>query len=79
MLNILEGTAIADDYAAGKFSLMSREAYAKLVAKAVAVLPRDVVVHRLTGDGDKRILIAPDWVKDKKKTLNLIRKEIENT
>ena len=78
MLNILEGTALAKDYAAGQFSLMSREAYAGLVAKAVAMLPPNVVVHRLTGDGDKRILIAPEWVKDKKKTLNLIYKEIEN-
>ena len=77
MLNILEGTPIADDYAAGAFSLMSRESYAALVAKAISSLPENIVVHRLTGDGDKRILIAPDWVKDKKKTLNFIRKEIE--
>ena len=76
MLNILEGTAIADDYAAGKFSLMSREAYADLVAKAIALLPEYTVVHRLTGDGDKRILIAPEWVKDKKKTLNLLHRVI---
>ena len=44
--------------------------------KAVALLPPGVVVHRLTGDGDKRILIAPEWVKDKKRTLNLIQSYI---
>ena len=44
--------------------------------KAVALLPPGVVVHRLTGDGDKRILIVPEWVKDKKRTLNLIQSYI---
>ncbi|MBQ6381419.1 MAG: TIGR01212 family radical SAM protein [Clostridia bacterium] len=77
MLNILEGSALAARYRRSPFELLSREAYAALVAKAVALLPEGVVVHRLTGDGDKRILIAPEWVKDKKKTLNLIHKEIE--
>ncbi|MBR0413968.1 MAG: TIGR01212 family radical SAM protein [Clostridia bacterium] len=77
MLNILEGSALAEIFRREPFELMSREAYASLVAKAVALLPPGVVVHRLTGDGDKRLLIAPEWVKDKKKTLNLIHKEIE--
>ena len=77
MLNVLKGTGLAEDYAAGKFTLMNRKTYASLVADAVASLPPGIVVHRLTGDGDKRILIAPEWVKDKKKTLNLIHKEIE--
>jgi len=76
MLNILEGSALAEVYRREPFALMSREAYAELVAKAVAMLPAGVVVHRLTGDGDKRLLIAPEWVKDKKRTLNSIQSYI---
>ena len=79
MLNILEGSALAKSFRREPFELMSREAYASLVAQAVALLPPGVVVHRLTGDGDKRILIAPEWVKDKKKTLNLIHHKIALT
>lgn len=76
MLNVLKGTALERMYDAGEITLMSREAYARLVAKAVVILNNHVVVHRLTGDGDKRVLIAPEWVKDKRKTLNLIHHQI---
>ena len=76
MLNILSGSALAKEYQKQPFRLMSREEYASLTARAVALLPPGTVVHRLTGDGDKRLLIAPEWVKDKKKTLNSIYKEI---
>ncbi|MBR2590796.1 MAG: TIGR01212 family radical SAM protein [Clostridia bacterium] len=76
MLNILEGSLLAESYRREPFELMSREAYAALVAEAVSLLPPGTVVHRLTGDGDKRILIAPEWVKDKKRTLNLIQSYI---
>ena len=57
---------------------MSREEYADLIAEAISLLPENVVVHRLTGDGDKRILLAPDWIADKKRTLNLINSKIKN-
>ena len=76
MLNILEGSTLAQEYKSAPFELLSREEYALLVAKAVSLLPKNIVVHRLTGDGDKKILLAPEWVKDKKKTLNLIHKMI---
>ena len=78
MLNVLKGTALEQEYLQGKFDLMSREEYADLIAKAVALLPENVVVHRLTGDGDKRDLLAPDWVADKKRTLNLINQKINS-
>ena len=78
MLNILKGTELEKDYKQGEFSLMSREEYVDLIAKAVALLPETTVVHRLTGDGDKRLLIAPEWIEDKKRTLNMINQKINN-
>lgn len=78
MLNVLKGTALEREFLQGNFTLMSREEYAKLIAKAVSMLPENVVVHRLTGDGDKRNLVAPDWVADKKKTLNTLNHYINS-
>lgn len=78
MLNVLKGTPLAKRYFQGKLSLMSREEYADLIAEAISLLPENVVVHRLTGDGDKRMLLAPDWIADKKRTLNLINSKIKN-
>lgn len=72
LLHVLEGTDLAMDYAAGRFSTLSLEDYAALVADCVAELPEDMVVHRLTGDGPKRILIAPTWSGDKKRVLNTV-------
>lgn len=77
MLNILEGSVLAQIYKRKPFELMSLEQYSLIVTKAVNILGEDVVIHRLTGDGDKRILIAPDWVKNKKKCLNTINKSIK--
>lgn len=78
MLNVLKGTELEKDYEQGKFSLMSREEYADLIVEAIALLPERIVVHRLTGDGDKRLLIAPEWASNKKRTLNLINQKINS-
>ena len=72
LLHVLEGTDLAADYRAGKFECLSLEDYAALVADCVSVLPEDMVIHRLTGDGDKKILIAPEWSGDKKRVLNTV-------
>ena len=76
MLNILEGSALAGIYKEKPFELLSLQDYSQIVAEAVNVLGENIVIHRLTGDGDKRILIAPEWIKDKKKCLNTINKAI---
>ena len=78
MLNVLKGTELEKEYKQGKFDLMSREEYADLIAHSIALLPENIVVHRLTGDGDKRLLTAPEWVADKKRTLNLINQRINS-
>lgn len=76
LLHVLEGTDLALDYRNGLFEVMSMEDYISLIKDCVNVLPDDIVIHRLTGDGPKRILIAPEWTKDKKKVLNALNKEL---
>ena len=74
LLHVLKGTDLQKDYEAGRFSVLSMEAYIDLLCDCVEILPRDTVIHRLTGDGDKRLLIAPLWSADKKRVLNAINR-----
>jgi radical SAM superfamily enzyme len=53
------------------------EEYAKTLKACIALLPKETVVHRITGDGAKKDLIAPLWSADKKKTLNYLRNYLE--
>lgn len=70
LLHVLRGTDLAADYACGRFRLPELEEYCRMVAQCLRVLPPEVVVHRLTGDGAKKDLIAPLWSGDKKRVLN---------
>ena len=72
LLHVLRGTALAQDYAAGKFACLTLEEYGEILKQCVSVLPEDVVVHRITGDGAKKDLIAPLWSADKKRVLNYL-------
>ena len=72
LLHVLTGTDLAADYAAGEFETLSLDAYITLLEACLRVLPREMVIHRLTGDGAKRDLIAPLWSADKKRVLNAI-------
>ena len=76
LLHVLKGTDLAADYEAGLFKEMTLEEYSDTVADMVSLLPQDVVVYRITGDGPKKLLIAPLWSGDKKKVLNTITKKI---
>lgn len=77
LLHVLSGTDLADEYRAGKFECLGMEEYVSIVKKCLGLIPEEMVVHRLTGDGDKKILIAPEWSKDKKHVLNYMRKCLE--
>ena len=70
LLHVLKGTDLADAYLAGSFKCLTMEEYTELVRDALALLPEDIVIHRMTGDGDKKLLIAPKWSMDKKRVLN---------
>lgn len=70
LLHVLRGTDLADEYAAGKFEVLSMEEYFEILESCLAVIDGSLVIHRLTGDGAKKDLIAPLWSADKKKVLN---------
>ena len=74
LLHILKGTPLEEEYEKGKFKCLSLEEYAKILKKCIQLLPQDTVVHRITGDGAKKDLIAPLWSADKKKVLNYLNK-----
>jgi len=72
LLHILKNTRLAKEYEAGRVTALDIEEYAKILKNCIAVLPSQTVVHRITGDGAKKDLIAPLWSADKKKTLNYL-------
>lgn len=76
LLHILEGTDLADEYRECKVDVLSLEKYTSIIKHCVEIIPDNVVIHRLTGDGAKKDLIAPLWSADKKHVLNTINKAI---
>lgn len=74
LLHILKDTDLLDDYNAGKFKALSIEEYIDILCDCIEVLPKDVVIHRITGDGDKKLLVAPLWSANKRNVLNIINK-----
>lgn len=75
LLHILKDTDLCDEYERGKVYVLSMEEYIDILCDCVEVLPENVVIHRLTGDGDKKLLVAPMWSADKKRVLNSINRE----
>lgn len=76
LLHVLKGTDLADYYEKTHFHIMSLEEYVNLVAECLKIIPKDMVVHRLTGDGPKSLLIEPKWSADKKRVMNAINKRL---
>ncbi len=74
LLHILKNTRLAKEYEAGRVQALTMEEYAKILKKCVDILLPEVVVHRITGDGAKKDLIAPLWSADKKTTLNYLNR-----
>lgn len=72
LLYVIKGTDLERDYQAGKFNCLTLEQYARVLKKCIKILPQNVVVHRITGDGAKKHLIAPLWSADKKRVLNFL-------
>lgn len=72
LLHVLKGAALEKDYAEGKFQCLSLEEYGKWLLLCLAQVPETVIVHRITGDGAKKDLIAPLWSGDKKRVLNYL-------
>ena len=74
LLHILKGTDLLKDYEEGKFKALELDEYIDILSGCIERIPREMVVHRITGDGDKKILVAPLWSGDKKRVLNAINK-----
>ena len=77
LLHVLKNTDLAKDYESGKIEVLTLEEYIDILKACVEIIPRSVVIHRLTGDGAKKDLIAPLWSADKKNVLNTINKALE--
>ncbi|MBR3962656.1 MAG: TIGR01212 family radical SAM protein [Oscillospiraceae bacterium] len=78
LLHVLSGTDLAKDYKAGKFRTLELDEYILILEGCIRRLPPEMTIHRLTGDGNKRHLIAPLWSGDKKRVLNAINSAFEN-
>lgn len=77
LLHILKGTDLAKDYKQGKFEVLTLEQYTEIIKECVQIIPENVVIHRLTGDGAKKDLIAPLWSADKKTVLSTINQALK--
>ncbi len=77
LLHVLKGTDLASDYEKGLFRTLLFDEYIDLLVDCVRVLPKDMIVHRLTGDGPKNLLIAPMWSADKKRVMNAIHQRLK--
>lgn len=77
LLHILKGTDLAKDYENNLFSVYTKEEYIDLVIDCIEHLPKDVVLHRVTGDGPKNLLIAPLWSSNKKDVLNALHRRFK--
>ena len=77
LLHVLEGTDLAADYRSHRFSVLERDAYIDLVIRCLEHLDPRIVIHRVTGDGPKELLIAPEWASRKREVLNLLHRRMK--
>ena len=73
-LYVLKDTVLEQMWRSGSFEVLGREEYFDIVEKAIKILPSDIVIHRLTGDGPKKLLLAPMWTADKRSVINYINR-----
>ena len=77
LLHILKGTDLAALYESGQCTVLTQEEYIDLVLQSIALLPPEITIHRLTGDGPKELLLAPLWSSRKREVLNEIHKQLK--
>jgi len=76
LLHVLKGTDLEKEYLKGRVDVLSEDDYVEIIKECVDIIPENVIIHRLTGDGDKKILIAPLWSGNKKHIWNRIQKYV---
>ena len=79
LLHVLRGTELERAYARGEFRCLTLEEYGSILKSCIDLLPERVVVHRITGDGAKRELVAPLWSADKKRVLNYLNSLLQSS
>lgn len=77
LLHILKDTDLANDYLSGLFPTLTLDGYIDIIENILKILPPDMVIHRITGDGPKNLLIAPMWSADKKNVLNTMHRRFK--
>lgn len=77
LLHVLKGTDLAAEYAQHRFDTLSFDEYLDYITAALTVLPPEIVIHRVTGDGPKDLLIAPRWSLDKRRVLNALHQKMK--
>lgn len=77
LLHVLKNTDLANEYYRGNVKVLELDEYAEIIKECVDIIPKSIVIHRLTGDGAKKDLIAPLWSADKKRVLNTINKTLK--
>ena len=78
LLHVLKHTQLAEEYEKLPFHLPDLDEYTSLIIDALKLLPKEIVIHRLTGDGPRSLLIAPLWTIDKKRVMNTLYQRIKN-
>lgn len=78
LLHLMKGTRMVKDYEEGRLEFLSQEEYIDLICEGIARIPEDLVVHRLTGDAPRDLLIGPMWSLKKWEVLNDIDKALED-
>lgn len=73
---MLKNTKLAEEYEKEHFKILTMEEYTDLVVDCLKILPKNTVIHRMTGDGPRKLLIEPLWSLDKKRVLNTLHKKI---
>ena len=71
---MIKNTDLEKEYIKGNFECLTLTEYADILKDCIKLLPKETIVHRITGDGDKNSLVAPLWSKDKKRVLNYLNK-----
>ena len=75
-LQILKGTRMCREYEENPFHILTLEEYTDIVNESLKMLPDTTVIHRITGDGPKKLLVQPKWSADKKRVLNYMNKNL---
>lgn len=76
LLHVLKNTRLAQMYESAPWPMMTMDEYCALIADCVSLIPKNIVIHRLTGDGPRKLLIVPLWSTDKKRILNTLRDKL---